>query len=63
VSGKNRTTFREMIRLDINYERQRSFWLDLKILLKTIPAIVRMATESMMPSKGTLNEGLDGKTA
>jgi lipopolysaccharide/colanic/teichoic acid biosynthesis glycosyltransferase len=63
VSGKNRTTFREMIRLDINYERQRSLWLDLKILLKTVPAIVAMATESLIPLKETPKKGLDGKAA
>lgn len=37
VSGKNRTTFTEMIRLDISYARNRSIWLDLKILLLTVP--------------------------
>lgn len=40
VNGKNRTTFKEMIRMDIEYAQQRSFWLDLKIILKTIPAII-----------------------
>src|SRR5664280_832390 len=32
VSGKNRTTFEQMIRLDIKYARELSFWLDLKII-------------------------------
>jgi len=40
VSGKNKTTFSQMIRLDIAYVKQVSPLLDLKILLKTIPAIV-----------------------
>ena len=40
VSGKNRTTFVEMIRLDIAYARNQTFWLDLKIILKTIPALI-----------------------
>ena len=40
VTGKSRTTFNEMMRLDIRYGRLRSFWLDVKILFKTIPAIV-----------------------
>ena len=40
VSGKNRMTFNEMIYLDIQYVRRRSLWLDLKILLKTIPAVM-----------------------
>jgi exopolysaccharide production protein ExoY len=40
VSGKNRTTFDEMIRLDIRYARSRSFWFDVKIMLKTPPAVI-----------------------
>ena len=40
VSGKNRTTFVEMILLDIEYARSKSLWLDLKIILKTIPALM-----------------------
>lgn len=39
VSGKNRTTFDEMVRMDIEYSQHLSFWLDLKIVLKTIPAL------------------------
>lgn len=40
VSGKNRTTFEEMIRLDIRYARTRSWWLDLKIIALTFPALL-----------------------
>lgn len=40
VSGKNRTTFTEMIELDIKYARNKTLWLDLKIILKTIPALL-----------------------
>jgi len=39
VSGKNRLTFKEMVRYDITYARERSILLDIKILLKTIPTI------------------------
>jgi exopolysaccharide production protein ExoY len=39
VSGKNRTTFDEMIRLDIHYAENRSGWLDLKIMARTAPAL------------------------
>lgn len=35
VSGKNRTTFEQMIRLDIEYARRRSLWLDLQIISRT----------------------------
>jgi len=40
VSGKNKTTFNEMMRLDIAYEKQKSFWLDVKLLLRTLPAVL-----------------------
>ena len=40
VSGKNRTTFNQMIAFDIQYVRMRSLWVDLKIILKTIPALM-----------------------
>jgi lipopolysaccharide/colanic/teichoic acid biosynthesis glycosyltransferase len=41
VCGKNDTTFDTMVRLDILYIRRRSFLLDMRILLRTIPAVVR----------------------
>ena len=40
VSGKNRTTFTQMINLDIEYSRCASLGLDLTIMLKTVPALV-----------------------
>jgi len=39
VSGKNKTTFAEMIRLDIAYAENLSLRGDLKILAKTVPVI------------------------
>ena len=42
VSGRNLLTFEEMVRLDIYYIENWSLWLDLKILLKTIPVVVLM---------------------
>ncbi len=41
VSGKNRLTFKEMIRLDIRYTRNISLWSDLKILLMTPWAVIQ----------------------
>jgi len=43
VSGKNMTTFNEMINLDIEYGRRRSVWLDIHIIAKTIPALFELA--------------------
>jgi lipopolysaccharide/colanic/teichoic acid biosynthesis glycosyltransferase len=40
VSGKNSLTFKEMVRLDIQYSKTVSFMVDLKILLKTPYAII-----------------------
>ena len=40
VSGKNQTTFTEMMELDISYTRNKTLWLDLAIIVKTIPAII-----------------------
>jgi lipopolysaccharide/colanic/teichoic acid biosynthesis glycosyltransferase len=40
VSGKNQTTFAEMMQLDISYARKKTLWMDLTIILKTIPAIL-----------------------
>jgi lipopolysaccharide/colanic/teichoic acid biosynthesis glycosyltransferase len=44
VSGKNQTTFNEMIRLDIAYGNMQSPWLDLKIIFKTLPALFEQVT-------------------
>jgi exopolysaccharide production protein ExoY len=46
VSGKNRTTFEMMIRLDIRYTEQKSFWLDLRIIALTIPVLVRQVVDT-----------------
>ena len=45
VSGKNRTTFNEMIRLDIEYSERSSLWFDAAIILKTLPALWRQCSE------------------
>jgi len=49
VSGKNQTTFREMIELDIAYARHQSLWLDVKILVRTFPVLWQQAAESLQP--------------
>jgi exopolysaccharide production protein ExoY len=46
VSGKNETTFNEMIRLDIKYSRQCNLWLDLRIIFKTIPVLLSQASNT-----------------
>jgi lipopolysaccharide/colanic/teichoic acid biosynthesis glycosyltransferase len=45
VSGKNRTTFDQMVKLDIEYTQRRSFCLDVAIIFKTVPALWRQYCE------------------
>lgn len=40
VNGRSRLTFDEMVRLDLYYAENWSPWLDTKILLRTIPAVL-----------------------
>ena len=41
VSGRNRLPFEEMVRIDLFYIENWSLWLDLKIILLTLPAVLR----------------------
>jgi len=40
VSGRAATNFEDMVELDVEYIQQQSVWLDIKIMLLTIPAAV-----------------------
>jgi exopolysaccharide biosynthesis polyprenyl glycosylphosphotransferase len=41
VSGRNRLSFDEMVRLDLFYIENWSLWLDLRIMLRTLPVLLR----------------------
>lgn len=41
VSGRSELGFKEMVHLDISYIQNWSPWLDLKILLATVPAVLK----------------------
>ncbi|MFT5074443.1 MAG: lipopolysaccharide/colanic/teichoic acid biosynthesis glycosyltransferase [Patiriisocius sp.] len=41
VSGRSNIAFYEQVSLDVRYILRRSFWLDLLLLLRTIPAVLR----------------------
>ncbi len=41
VSGRNRLTFEKMVDLDLYYIENWSIWLDIRIILLTMPAILR----------------------
>ncbi len=41
VSGRSDVTYEERVRLDMHYIRNWSIWLDLQLLMQTIPAVIR----------------------
>jgi exopolysaccharide production protein ExoY len=45
VSGKNKTTFNDMIRMDLAYANNMSLFLDIKIMFKTAGAIAQQIIE------------------
>jgi lipopolysaccharide/colanic/teichoic acid biosynthesis glycosyltransferase len=51
VSGKNKTTFEEMMRLDIHYARYKSWRYDVRIILRTVPAMVSQFQETRSKKK------------
>ncbi len=58
VNGKNKTTFREMIAMDLFYLKNMSIVLDLKIMLKTGTAIAGQLFESRQaPQRSRQEEG------
>ena len=41
VSGRNELTFKERVNLEAWYARNWSLWLDIVIMLKTIPTVLK----------------------
>jgi lipopolysaccharide/colanic/teichoic acid biosynthesis glycosyltransferase len=48
VSGKNRTTFEEMMHLDIRYARTKTLWMDLRIIVMTPVAIATQIYDTLL---------------
>ncbi|HEX4115464.1 MAG TPA: sugar transferase [Solirubrobacteraceae bacterium] len=40
VNGRSTVTLEEMVRLDVEYAQRRSLWLNLSILIRTVPAVL-----------------------
>jgi lipopolysaccharide/colanic/teichoic acid biosynthesis glycosyltransferase len=40
VSGRNRLTMQQGLRIDVDYTERRNVWFDLVVLLRTIPAVL-----------------------
>ncbi len=58
VSGKNRTTFEEMVDLDVEYAARQSLFLDLKIILLTPLAIIQQVWDGIKRRKARLTAQL-----
>jgi len=41
VSGRSRLTFAQMVELDLEYVTTRSYWMDIKILFKTVTVVCK----------------------
>ncbi len=61
VSGKNKLTFKEMIRLDISYAKNMSLLNDLRIIIRTPVVILGMMFESVASKFGSnkIPEGIN----
>ena len=57
VNGKNKTTFNEMIALDLFYLKNLSILLDLKIMLQTCAVIAEQLFESGPAARCNLEDG------
>jgi lipopolysaccharide/colanic/teichoic acid biosynthesis glycosyltransferase len=57
VNGKNKTTFNQMVAMDLFYARNISILLDLKIMLRTGETIVEQLWESRVGSQLSRNGG------
>jgi exopolysaccharide production protein ExoY len=51
VSGKNKTTFQQMVDLDVRYSQTLSLWQDLSILFRTFPVLIEQVTEARRRKK------------
>ena len=57
VNGKNKTTFNQMITMDLFYLKNMSILLDLRIMLKTCTVIAGQLFESQQPAQGNQQGG------
>jgi lipopolysaccharide/colanic/teichoic acid biosynthesis glycosyltransferase len=61
ANGKNKTTFRRMIAMDLWYVKNKSVLVDLGIIFKTVPAIIAQVLETrqnkLAAKKGTVSLG------
>ena len=61
VNGKNKTTFSEMIEMDLHYGRRMSVGLDLVIMLRTLPAIMEQVRDSQIRRRSARKKAFRGQ--
>ena len=54
VSGKNNTTFQQMIDMDIAYSQKLSMWSDVGILFRTFPVLFQQVIQMMRKKRARL---------
>ncbi len=54
VSGKNNTSYEQMMSLDIQYTRSISFWLEIRIIFNTPLSILKQVKEAIFQPKNPL---------
>ena len=57
VNGKNKTTFNQMIAMDLFYLKNMSILLDLRIMLKTCTVIAEQLFESRLAARRGRQDG------
>lgn len=64
VSGKNRTTFKQMIQMDIAYSRYKCLSMDLAIIVRTLPAVIVQVLAARQAAKSAAaTSGAEGTAA
>jgi len=58
VYGDRRLGLNNLIELDLQYEQQKSFWLDIKIIMKTIPLIFQAKHDDSIVLRPLIMKGL-----
>jgi lipopolysaccharide/colanic/teichoic acid biosynthesis glycosyltransferase len=61
VRGRAQINRREMARLDVFYVRRKSFWLDLKIMLLTVPALLRQIRDGRDADQSSTRSGTSAR--
>jgi lipopolysaccharide/colanic/teichoic acid biosynthesis glycosyltransferase len=60
ITPRAQTSFTKMMELDIEYVLKRSLWLDLKIMSKTVPAVILQLREACAAKRAQYRQSTPG---